>query len=129
MLIFAVGPRQNQAYTQAREPAVYCCLRSGISPAAECWPELRRSAVLSIWPPKPLKQLNVRVPHLPIKSWSGTNQVTEPPGGVGYLRVTFELAAGSPPWRPVAGGGAAVWPTNRHVCVTTRSTHTRKPID
>ena len=41
MPIFAVGPRRNRVYTQAREPALYCCLRPEISPAAKCWPELR----------------------------------------------------------------------------------------
>ena len=67
MLIFAVGPRRNWAYTQACEPGVYCCLHSGISPAPKCWPELRCSPVLSIWPPNPLKQPSVRVPHLPME--------------------------------------------------------------
>ena len=93
MPIFAVGPRRNRVYTQAREPALYCCLRPEISPAAKCWPELRCSPVLSIWPPKPSKQPNVRVPHLPMESWSGINQVTEPPA-VMLLESDRELAPG-----------------------------------
>ena len=45
-------------------------------------------------------------PHLPMESWSGINQVTEPPA-VMLLESDRELAPGQ--WQV---GGAAVWPTN-----------------
>ena len=106
MLIFPVGQRRNRAYTQACEPAEYCCLHSGISPSPKCWHELRCSPVLSIWPAKPLKQPNVCVPHLSIERWSGGGQVTEPPAVV-LLEGGRGLTPGQ--WQV---GGAAVWPLN-----------------
>ena len=58
----------------------------------------------------------MHVPHVPTESWSGINQVTEPPA-VMLLESDRELAPGQ--WQV---GGADEW----HVCVTTRSTHPRQ---
>ena len=70
MLIFPVGPRRNWVYTQVRACRIlWLALRIGTYLSPNCWPELRCSPVLNIWPARLLKQPFVRIPHLPTSDW------------------------------------------------------------